>query len=167
MRRPCVLYVQGVNSRTLLLVLLTLGAWASDPLSAARKEIKPPVGVPPDALHFNGRWYRVYLEPVNREMAERRCVVLGGRLATVPDAPKWEFLKPVSKGLRLWLGASDAETEGLWKWVDGSAVTFTAWHRRQPDNGWSIQNYLCTVNNGWDDVAKKDKLVGFICEWRP
>jgi hypothetical protein len=140
---------------------------ASTVFSAPPEPAKPPVGIPIDAAHFKGKWYRLYLEEVNWEMAQRRCNVLGGRLATVPDKATWQFIQPLTKRLRVWLGASDGQSEGLWKWEDGSEMTFTAWHRRQPDNGWGVQHYLCTVNGGWDDVAKKDKLTGFVCEWNP
>ncbi len=130
------------------------------------KPRKPPVGVPSDATLFNGKWYRLYTDKMNWDGARQRCVTLGGQLAVVPDAPTWTFLRPFCKGLTLWLGASDEETEGLWKWVDGTPMTFKAWHRHQPDNAAGKQNHLSVTGTAWDDRNKNDLLVGFVCEWK-
>ena len=32
-----------------------------------------------------------------------------------------------------WLGASELEQDGTWKWEDGSEWTYTHWHHNQPD----------------------------------
>lgn len=135
-------------------------------LAQSKPAKKPPVGIPSDATLFNGKWYRLYLEDCNWERARQQCVTLGGLLAIVPDAPTWAFLQPMTKGLSLWLGATDEKTEGLWKWIDGTPMTFTAWHRRQPDNARGAENHLHTVHNAWNDLDKSGRAVGFICEWK-
>ena len=93
---------------------------------------KPPVGVPADATFFNGKWYRVYLEGLPWKSAQDRCKILGGMLACVPDAPTQGFVANLAKGLNLWLGATDEETEGLWRWVDGNEMKYKAWARFEP-----------------------------------
>jgi hypothetical protein len=126
---------------------------------------QPPVGVARDASFFNGKWYRVYPEKVKWEQATRRCAALGARLAMPKDEPTWVFLRALSKGLNLWLGATDEKTEGLWVWLDGTPMTYKAWHRRQPDNGGGREHYLHTDHNAWNDLPKEYELTGFICEW--
>jgi len=81
---------------------------------------KPPVGIPADATLFNGKWYRVYIERVPWTRAKEKCKGLGGQLAVVPDEQTWDFLKSRSPAA-LWLGGTDEETEGVWKWVDGTS----------------------------------------------
>ena len=153
--------------KTHLVSIIAILAAALSPASAQQPTTKKrPVGVAADATLFNGKWYRLYLEECNWERARQRCSSLGGQLAIAPDAPTWAFLKPMTKGLVLWLGATDEKTEGLWMWIDGTPMTFTAWNRRQPDNARGIEHHLQTIYNGWNDMPKGGKCVGFICEWK-
>ena len=148
------------------LILPVLVALCLAQIATAADGKKPPVGVPADAKLFNGKWYFVYHDTCDWETAQRKCTVLGGQLAIVPDEPTWAYLRPLSKGLALWLGATDEKTEGLWKWIDGTEMKFKPWHRRQPDNAGGREHYLQTVHNAWNDLPKQHKCVGFICEWK-
>lgn len=131
---------------------------------------KRPLGVPADAKAFGGRWYKVVLEKKSWHAARDKCREMGGQLVTVPDAATWDFVKTLSQA-SVWLGATDEATEGAWKWVDGSDVTFTAWLGAGADNRGN-EDYLCTFRGGWND-ARKDgafdnvQVAGFIVEWGP
>jgi hypothetical protein len=127
---------------------------------------RPPVGIPGDAIHFKGKWYRVYVERGGWKRAKEKCVVVGGRLAVVPDAATQAFIKEIAAELPLWLGASDEKMDGVWQWIDGKRMTFTAWDSGQPNNG-PKENYLMILRNGlWHDTFEGEPLaMGFICEW--
>jgi len=129
---------------------------------------KPPIGIPTDALAFNGKFYRGYLESVSWRRAKEKCASLGGQLAIVPDKPTWAFTQQIAKGLMLWLGATDEKTEGLWVWVDGAEMKFKAWGPDRPNNGGRKEHYLHTLPDGhWNDITDTTPLVvGFICEWK-
>ena len=53
----------------------------------------------------------------------------------------------------LWLGGSDEETEGEWKWVTGEDFFYQRWRGGQPDNGGGTEHSLHTrsVNGEWND----------------
>lgn len=151
-----------------ILPLLMSFVWADVVLAS---DAKPPVGIPSDAVGFNGKWYKVYTENVTWKRAKEKCESLKGTLATVPDAATWEFVKTLTPA-SVWLGASDEATEGVWKWVDGSPVTFTAWVAKQPDNARKAEHFLSTHKGGWNDIkndgsAGATQVVGFICQWSP
>jgi len=65
----------------------------------------------------------------------------------------------------IYLGASDSETEGVWKWVTGEEWNYTNWRAGEPNNDGSFgQDYLQYVtagyygfNNDWDDVWGDDR----------
>lgn len=149
--------------KTLVLLLaLTLSMFAAEP--------KRPLGVPADAKHFNGRWYKVYLEKKTWHAARDKCKELGGRLVCVPDAPTWAFVRELTPA-SVWLGATDEETEGVWKWVDGAKVEWSAWIGSGPDNSGGVEDYLCTHRGQWNDAGRTGQfgtfqVAGFICEWR-
>jgi len=130
--------------------------------------LRPPVGVPPDSQHFNGKWYRVYLEKVGWKRAREKCAALHGQLAIVPDEPTHAFLKQLANGLHLWLGATDEKIEGLWVWVDGTPMKFTAWAENSPDNANKNEHYLEMHSVGkWNDNRENaSDVVGYICEWK-
>ena len=151
----------------ILLLLVTLNISAQTPAITPRR----PLGVPADARHFNGRWYKVVLEKKSWHAARDKCKDMGGQLVTVPDAPTWEFVKTLTTA-SVWLGATDEVTEGVWVWVDGSPVAFSAWYPGQPDNSGSAEHFIAVYKNAWADVPKSGtvgalfQVQGFICEWR-
>lgn len=132
---------------------------------------KPPVGVPAGAKFFNGKWYHVYVDELPWNRAKAKCASLGGQLAIVPDEPTWAFIKVLSPSAVFWLGATDEASEGLWTWVDGTSMKYTAWMSSQPDNDGGKENYLATAGEKWRDVSREGqfgphKVVGYICEWK-
>lgn len=140
-------------------------------LSPAQQVPKRPLGVPADAKHFNGRWYKVVLEKKSWHAARDKCKEMGGQLCTVPDAATWEFVKTLTLGAKLWLGATDEVTEGRWLWVDGTPMKFTNWAPTEPNNFGAAEHYLAVDGGPWNDLPKQHSIntsvvVGFICEWK-
>jgi len=129
---------------------------------------KPPVGVPADAKLFNGKWYKVIFEKTSWTGARDKCRTLGGQLAIIPDEVTWVYVKGLTPA-NVWLGGTDEKIEGVWVWVDGTPVTFTAWGHNQPDNqgGDAPENYITADRGQWNDTVKNNPYnTGFICEWK-
>lgn len=76
------------------------------------------------------------------EEAEANAVKLGGHLVTINDAAENEWIKSnfnsyISKssgGADFWIGYTDKDQEGTWKWLDGSSSTYTNWGGSGPNN---------------------------------
>uniref|UniRef100_A0A8C1KKA5 C-type lectin domain-containing protein n=1 Tax=Cyprinus carpio TaxID=7962 RepID=A0A8C1KKA5_CYPCA len=62
----------------------------------------------------------------------------------------------------VWIGLTDSEVEGRWKWVDGSTLTSGFWDPREP-NGRRGENCALTYSPGWADYPCSD-LFPWICE---
>ena len=117
---------------------------------------------------FEERCYLWSDNKKNQAEAEKFCKEEGAHLASVTNQNIHDYIwdKTQRTGAPVWLGRTDLEQEGLWKWNDGSAWNFTSWatHRsQQPDNykGWQdkfpdgqdcLMIYDGFGKNGWNDV---------------
>uniref|UniRef100_A0A3Q2QX32 C-type lectin domain-containing protein n=1 Tax=Fundulus heteroclitus TaxID=8078 RepID=A0A3Q2QX32_FUNHE len=68
--------------------------------------------------------------------------------------------------LHMWIGLTDLETEGTWKWVDGSPLTTSYWYTNEPngetgENCGEISNL--STEKSWNDVSCSDQR-NWICE---
>ncbi len=78
----------------------------------------------------------------------------------------------------LHVGLNDRDLEGVWRWSDGSSLTYTSWSRqdiygqqRQQPDGSSVEDCtLVSLNNlysinSWQDVpCAFNEVQQFICE---
>ena len=124
-------------------------------------------GTAEDAVHFKGKWYKAYVDRSGWKVSQGKCQRLGGQLAIIPDKETHEFLKKLANGRKLMIGANKERSE-VWKWADGSAMTFQAWDRGQPNDVKGRENFLAMgPRGGWYDVADStDWTQGYICEWK-
>lgn len=138
----------------------------ADALKTIAATSETPTAAPSDAIKFKNKWYRLYLEKVTWQEARQKCARLGGILATVPEEQTHVFINKLSEGRNLWLGATDEKVDKEWLWSDGTAMTFTAWDRGQPDNV-NQKSYVLIRSGRWHDAKEDDpSIVGYICEWR-
>ncbi|XP_042237428.1 perlucin-like protein isoform X1 [Homarus americanus] len=104
------------------------------------------------------------------------CETLDGHLAIVDDA---NFLGDITDyiyaheltAVAYWLGASDEEEEGSWKWVDGSPMRMgmPLWHNcTHPDPDGGVKQNCLEIDSFYsyyfiDDVC--DLMLNSICEY--
>lgn len=124
---------------------------------------------------YAGRCYRFVTTPMNWEDARNHCLGLGSySLVTIDGKEEEEWLHVQETALandQWWIGYTDADSEGTWRWTSGSSSTYTNWSKGNPDNYTNgptrVQN--CTNDNykysdgQWDDNDCL-KTYPFICE---
>lgn len=74
-------------------------------------------------------------DPLNWETAGGRCTVWGGYLATINNSNEDALLDSIL-GIPphpIWIGYNDIETQGEFKWVDGTDSSYTNWGSGQPN----------------------------------
>ena len=97
--------------------------------------------------------------------AEAVCVSHGGHLATINSASQNTAVFMLADGQIVWIGLTDAASEGTWVWMDGSPVVYSLWHAGQPDNYGSDED--CAVfwyGFEWNDVpCDMYGTAGYVC----
>ncbi|MBL8815784.1 MAG: DUF1080 domain-containing protein [Planctomyces sp.] len=134
--------------------------------------------IPAQARMFRGRAYAVYTEPLSWQQAKTRCEWLGGKLVSVKSQELNDFLVGLiseSTVQSVWVGGSDQDLEGTWRWQDGTAITYTVWRSGHPENVIGAEDYLMlTLANGTRGLRSEwtsqlnvspQHNAGFICEW--
>jgi len=83
------------------------------------------------------------------EEAEANANKLGGHLVTINDAEENDWL--FENGFRGWIGFTDREKEGDWKWTSGEPVTYTSWLSDSPSNTFGTEHYANNGSRAWGD----------------
>lgn len=104
---------------------------------------------------------------------------LQGYLATILSADEAKLIGEQASGTR-WIGGSDAETEGVWKWVtgpeagtifwngtaNGSTPNFAFWNNGEPNNQGGNEKYAHITQPGvgikgsWNDLSNTGDTNG-------
>ena len=87
-------------------------------------------------------------------------------LASIPNQATNNFLSTLTEA-ETWTGGYQ-KASGEWAWTDGSAWTYSSWHRLQPD-GQIGEDFLETNWAGdglWNDEPG-NKPHGFLCQYDP
>ena len=150
-----------------VMVVLRRGPAAGQPASAA----------PRDAAVFEGHAYQFFKEVLDWQQARRRCEELGGHLAVITSTAENSFVAELAKkhlpqmGAMdgVWLGATEDQKEGEWRWTDGKPLDFTKWGPGQPNNKGNNEHYLLLylAESVWSDQPAKSvqHTAYFVCEW--
>lgn len=139
--------------------------------------------VPDNAVEFNGHYYYIYdfagLSPDESNTWENAlgyCNGINGYLATITSQEENDFLYSYVKQegySSAYFGLSDTTSEGNWTWNNGEAVSYTNWHRNEPNGEKSSEDYALFYykysDGTWNDGDFGNRTVSggtaFICEW--
>ncbi|KAI4902906.1 hypothetical protein NFI96_020435, partial [Prochilodus magdalenae] len=105
--------------------------------------------------------------------SRKYCKERGADLVIINSTEKQEFISKVFGHTEAWIGLTDIEKEGIWKWVDGSVLTTVFWWTGEPNSYGGEEDCALTgftkaksVNiSTWNDVSCNIYRVG-ICEKR-
>ena len=130
---------------------------------------------------FNDHHYSVFDESMSWYKARDYCANIGEYLATITSQEEQLYIENL---LRLgskemyWLGGTDEEEEGNWKWITGEPWIYSNWGDGEPNNlidpSGEAENYLHMISSGngeWNDLLANGgdgswglEYLGFICE---
>ncbi|XP_034146960.1 C-type lectin domain family 4 member E-like isoform X2 [Esox lucius] len=116
-----------------------------------------------------------YLSLVGKTWSESRedCKDRGADLVIINSREEQVFLNQLGNNLHYWIGLTDSEKEGTWRWVDGTTPpTPQFWRQGEPNNAHEDEN--CVVFNSftnslgniwsWNDQPCSLK-TNWVCEY--
>ncbi|XP_053086708.1 C-type lectin domain family 4 member F-like [Pangasianodon hypophthalmus] len=114
--------------------------------------------------YFNSSLYYRSAEKKNWDESRRDCRERGADLVIINSREEQEFINKTLLSATAWIGLSDRDTEGVWKWVDGTELTSGTgyWSQREPNDyegnedcaitGYIPQGGTTDFLNTWNDV---------------
>ncbi|XP_062244930.1 CD209 antigen-like protein E [Platichthys flesus] len=119
---------------------------------------------PDDWIRFGSSCYLFSTSKKNWTESKSFCEDRMAQLVIISSEQEQNFIR--SFGNDILIGLTDEETEGSWKWVNGSVAIQTYWGNNQPDNKGSED---CVVvlhyesSRSWNDIACSTREY-FLCE---
>ncbi|XP_034044136.1 CD209 antigen-like protein E [Thalassophryne amazonica] len=122
---------------------------------------------PASWLLFQSSCYYISSERKTWDESRQACLQQGADLVIIDSKQEQGFLTGFASNA--WIGMTDRDEEGTWKWLDGSTVPTDSllWAAGQPDNAFggedcgeirSMSNFI-----GLNDLSCRDK-INWICE---
>ncbi|NWH57210.1 MRC1 protein, partial [Geococcyx californianus] len=111
--------------------------------------------------------YSVGQLPATFSDAKKTCEINKGYLVTVTDRYEQAFLTSVigfNPAKYFWIGLSDTEEQGTFKWANGDAVTFTHWNAGMPGMEAGCVAMLTGTSAGLWDILKCEETNMFVCK---
>ncbi|XP_058864090.1 hepatic lectin-like [Acipenser ruthenus] len=114
---------------------------------------------------FNGAFYYFSKEKKGWKEARTFCQSQNSDLAVINSDEELKYLLDKGPAKELWLGLSDSDNEGTWKWLDGRVVEKRLWHKGEPNNYENNEDCGLLSNGLLNDLMCEAK-VHWICEKR-
>lgn len=127
---------------------------------------------PIQSVTFGGYKYDLFDNSVDWQTAKKICELKGGQLTDISTETEQEVIGALAqKGSKsaYWIGLTDVENEGIWKWSKGTNASYKNWADKEPNNTLGIEGYVA-LNKGtgkWNDnprYANEFSTMGFICK---
>lgn len=117
---------------------------------------------------YNGHIYFLTDQNLSWEQAENVAKSFGGHLVTINNQEEQDWLsttfaKPSVENptenykVLGWIGYTDKDSEGTWKWVSGETSTYTNWDTGEPNNSGGNEDFAQLYerfwhNGKWNDI---------------
>ncbi|KAM9486827.1 uncharacterized protein Hap1MRO34_006722 [Clarias gariepinus] len=137
-----------------------------DGLQKRLSQLKEDINTP-EWRYFNSSIYYISTERKSWSDSRKDCRRRGADLVIINSREEQDFVEVWRKGGSAWTGANDRDTEGIWKWVDGTAVISGFWSKGEPNNrgdeDCAVSGYRSKPVPNWVDVSCSSQYI-WICE---
>ncbi|MCI0681621.1 MAG: SBBP repeat-containing protein, partial [Gemmataceae bacterium] len=142
-------------------------------------ELTGPTVVISDPVTFQDHTYYFVYTGLNWYQAEAQAQLMGGHLVTIGSRAENDFVRDLILEkigtAQAWLGMTDADNEGVWRWVTGEPITFANFLTPgEPNNSGFFQDHAY-INFGvpanapgfWDDAEGRTSSRVSVIEVGP
>ena len=114
---------------------------------------------------IDGDCFKYFPSPQDASTAEANCVSHGAHLAKIETSAQNSGAFGLTNGGKVLIGLTDEDSEGSWRWRDGSTPGYTSWASGQPDST-GDEDYAYFWGSGtWHDCSSycDGNPAGYIC----
>ncbi|XP_067442108.1 CD209 antigen-like protein C [Thunnus thynnus] len=118
-------------------------------------------------VYFSGSLYYISSQQKSWQQSRDDCLQRNADLLIINSKEEQDFTRRFKR--LLWIGLTDREREGTWKWVDGSPLTTSYWDSGEPNGMSGVRDEDCAEikypekENNWNDECC-DFQRFWICE---
>ncbi|XP_020635055.3 hepatic lectin [Pogona vitticeps] len=115
--------------------------------------------------YYDERCYFFSIEDATWHTAKSHCEEKNSMLVVIHDQAKQNFLQSQTRNQRFWIGLSDENTEGDWRWIDGTNYTkgFKNWKTGEPNDQSGEDCATMDSVGQWNDLKCNTKAL-YVCE---
>ncbi|XP_051972996.1 CD209 antigen-like protein E [Xyrauchen texanus] len=133
-----------------------------DQLKRETNEFQMTLGKVDGWIYYQSSFYYISSEKKSWSESKIDCIERGAYLVIINNREEQEFVVNITVGIIIWIGLTDSDEEGTWKWVDGSIPTSVFWRDTEP-GGNSGENCALIDSPKWADYSC-DSEIKWICE---
>ncbi|KAK0136281.1 C-type lectin domain family 10 member A [Merluccius polli] len=104
-------------------------------------------------MYYDHSLYYISTTKKNWTASRDDCLERDADLAVINSREEKEFVSRQAGPYWTWIGLSDRDTEGTWKWVDGTIMTSSFWRRGQPDDYGGEDCVVTSLGDDWNDAS--------------
>ena len=133
--------------------------------------------ITPCENELNGVCYKLIEQQRDWGTAEQYCIdTYDGHLAAITSESINEHVYTITQAYssipqdRVWVGGTDADVEGVWRWAsDGAVVVYSNWNPGTPNDLYfplTVEDCMAmwTANSHWGDL-ECSAINFFVCQW--
>uniref|UniRef100_A0A671L398 Zmp:0000000924 n=1 Tax=Sinocyclocheilus anshuiensis TaxID=1608454 RepID=A0A671L398_9TELE len=114
-------------------------------------------------IYYQSSFYYMSNERKSWTESSKDCLKRRANLIIINNREEQDFVKNNTVKREFWIGLTDIDVEGSWKWVDG-----ISYHTEKP-NGGRVENCAVTYLTKWPDLlgwldVKCNNAYQWICE---
>ena len=110
-----------------------------------------------------GKRYELVNGSFTWDEAKADAEAKGGQLATIKSQEDLNNVRSLLQGWT-WIGGTDTESEGDWKWVDGTPLSYTSWGIGEPNNNGNEDALQMYPDGRWNDQSSS-LPISYVIEY--